>query len=371
MNLSPEDSLRLHVLLGNAEAVRIDENALVVYGLQGEREMRVQLKPTMRSDKYIGVVRELLASVVLDSPGGYPVFLRRWTRMGQIESDQLDRLLKIGEPEAVMAVVCSRSLTDEIARRAWWCAPYSDHARRMLAHPQIVNGSMGKILAEHLIEHLPFETEHREMMETVRLVLQPGLISSEQRRRLWESGKAKASYRIGFLATTPDDLLAERGDRADLCYYISPLSTLAASGSDLARLLLKLLSANGQSFIRTASEAMRRPADQDVVVALLNVIGRYFAAARLEKRQLRTLEEIDSVIEATLANPPPALAELLLVTPALAAEIAAMIYLAHLDEGVVIPIFSHTNAVGSVMRKRIEPIMAAIRKQFIQLDREG
>ncbi|MDH3354145.1 MAG: sulfur reduction protein DsrS, partial [Chromatiales bacterium] len=118
MQLSSEDNLRLNVLITQAEAIRIDENEMIVYGLQGEQEMRVALNPTMRADKYLEQVRELLASVVLDSPGGYPIFLRRWSRMGQIDSDQLDRLLRSGEPEAVMAVVSAPGLTNELARRA-------------------------------------------------------------------------------------------------------------------------------------------------------------------------------------------------------------------------------------------------------------
>ena len=94
MELSSEDSLRLNVMIANAEAVRIDENALIVYGLNGEREMKVQLNPNSRSDKYLMAVREMLSAAVLDSPGGYPVFLRRWTRMGWIdETAKYDALL--------------------------------------------------------------------------------------------------------------------------------------------------------------------------------------------------------------------------------------------------------------------------------------
>ena len=36
--LSHEDSLRINVLMANAEAVRIDENRMVVYGMSAGRE---------------------------------------------------------------------------------------------------------------------------------------------------------------------------------------------------------------------------------------------------------------------------------------------------------------------------------------------
>ena len=50
------------------------------------------------------MAREFLASHVLGSPGGYPVFINRWTRMGQARDENLQRLLMLGEPEAVVAV---------------------------------------------------------------------------------------------------------------------------------------------------------------------------------------------------------------------------------------------------------------------------
>ena len=41
------------------------------------------------------------------------------------------------------------------------------------------------MLAASLVEHLPFETDPLTIITTVRLVLQPGLVSDETRARLW------------------------------------------------------------------------------------------------------------------------------------------------------------------------------------------
>lgn len=367
MELSSEDSLRLNVLIANAEAVRIDENALIVYGLNGEREMKVQLNPTCRSDKYLMAVREMLSAAVLDSPGGYPVFLRRWTRMGQIDSDQLDRLLKLGEPEAVMAVVCSPGLTDELARLAWWSAPYAEHARRMLENRRVVAGKMGPALAEYLVDHLPFETEHGDMLATVRLVLQPGLITAQQRTRLWESGRSKATYRVGFLAVDPENLLEPVAPRWDFAEHQAALQPLLAANNRYAVVLHRLLDSPGQTFAGVVVEAMRRPADQEVVSALLNAVGRYFQSLRRESRPLREMDEIFAVVEALLAAPDAELAALRAAVPALEAELRAMLVLAHLDESPLIPIFAVSDAVGSVMRKKIEPVTTPMLEQFAQL----
>ncbi|MDH5785270.1 MAG: sulfur reduction protein DsrS [Chromatiales bacterium] len=370
MELSPEDALRINVLIANADAVRIDENSMTVYGLNGEQEMKFPLSPTGRSDQYLQKVREMLSSAVLDSPGGYPVFMRRWTRMGQIDNDQLDRLLKIGEPEAVMAVVCSRSLSNELARRAWWCAPYSEHARRMLENPAVVAEPMGKVLADHLIEHLPFETEPRDMMNTVRLVLQPGLIDDEQKMTLWQSGHRNRSYRIGFLETLPHDLPQREPARGDLQQFREALTALG--GSYYAQRLLTLLDEEGQSFLAIADEVMQNPADQEVASALFNALGRYFALPE-RRHGLRELAEVEAEVERRLAEE-PALQALQQAVPELAEDLRAMLTLAHVSEYLLNPIFGQTDAVGTVMNEKIEPVTLPLRRLIALLrgqDQDG
>jgi len=365
MELSSEDALRLNVLIANAEAVRIDENSMTVYGLNGEEEMKFPLNPTGRSDQYLQAVRSMLSSAVLDSPGGYPVFLRRWTRMGQIDNDQLDRLLKLGEPEAVMAVVCARNLSDELARRAWWCAPYSEHARRMLEAPQVVEGEMGKKLAEHLIEHLPFETEPRDMLNTVRLVLQPGLIDEEQKQKLWESGQRQKSYRIGFLETLPHDLPEKQPAREDLEQYREQLEALIEAENEYARHLLLMLEEVGQSFLDIAEDVLLNPADQDVASALFNALGRYFIKLR-DSSGLRELHEIDAVVEHLLQENEE-LKALQKAVPELEQELRAILTLAHVSEYLLNPIFGQTDAVGTVMNEKIEPVTVPLRKHIYHL----
>jgi hypothetical protein len=365
MELSPEDALRLNVLLANAEAVRIDENNMTIYGLSDGQEMKFPLTPSGRSDQYLKLVRATLSAAVLDSPGGYPLFLRRWTRMGQIDHEQMDRLLRLGEPEAVMAVVCSRNLSDELARRAWWCAPWSEHARRMLESKQVVAGEMGKQLAAHLIEHLPFETEPRDMLDTVRLVLQPGLIDEEQKQRLWQSGARNRSYRIGFLETLPDALPEQQPPRADAEQYREVLSQLAEDGNPFAYQLQRLLSAAGQSFLTVAEDVLLHPADQEAAIALFNTIGSYFSQlphaeglcdiAAIEKQAERMLQENSQ------------LRLLLKAIPVLESEIRAMLSLSHVSEYLLNPVFSQTDAVGTVMQERMLPVTTPLQQSICRL----
>ena len=93
MELSPEDSLRLNVLLTQGlQAVRIDESRMIVYALTERGEAKVPLNPNCRDEQYLRNVKSLLSSHSIGSPGGYPVYLKRWTRMGQAKDESLDFL---------------------------------------------------------------------------------------------------------------------------------------------------------------------------------------------------------------------------------------------------------------------------------------
>lgn len=371
MELSSEDALRLNVLLaGEIQAIRIDEANLTVLGLSPRGEAAVKLHPVGRSDPYLRRVRELLAGHAIGSPGGYPVYIQRWTRMGQARDKGLDRLLLLGEPEAVVSVAYSNGLTDELARRVWWAMPTADNARRMLERECVVQGQMGKILADYLIEHLPFENEPHVIIDTVRIVLQPGLIDETARQRLWKKGTYDNAYYIGFLERMPDDLPEQHTPRADWEAQRAKLTPLIARGNPYARQLERLLSGPGLAFLQTSEEVLRRPENQDVVVALLNAVAAYFSAVRTE------IGASGYSVEAALARAealcagneqPVEIRELLNAVPELAGEIRAMIALAGMGAEVATPVLAHTTASGTLMRKKLEPVIVPVLQLFAAL----
>lgn len=362
MSLSNEDHLRLSVLVKNVTAVRIDESAMVVYGLSERGEAKVALNPTCRAEQYLRLVREFLSGVALGSPGGYPLHLKRWTRMGQARDTRLAELLMLGEPEAIAAVVCAPGLTDELARRAWWAAPHADNARRMLERACVAQSAMGKALAAHLVEHLPFEEDSRTMIESVRLVLQPGLIDDATRRHIWDSGARRNAYRVGFLLADPDDLPESRPARTDYALHAARLAALAQDGNRFAALAALLLDRPGQTFLAICDAILRQPADQAVVVALLNVIAAYFQPAALVTADARDIAAIVAAAERLCADggADPALAALLREAPDLTRDIAAMLTLARVSDEIVTPILAQTTAVGSLMRRKLEPVTTPI-----------
>lgn len=358
--LTPEDSLRLNVMLaGDIQAIRIDTANMTIYGLSPRGTATVKLHPTGRSDQYLRTARELLAGFAIGSPGGYPVYLQRWTRMGQARDKGLDRLLLLGEPEAVTSVAYSNGLTDELARRAWWAMPVADHARRMLERECVVRGGMGKVLADYLIEYLPFETSAHIIMETVRILLQPGLIDEPTRLGLWRKGEVDNAYHAGFLAALPDGIPEQRAQREDFDGIASQLDALMAQGNVFAQQLHRVLSGTGQTFLHYYEEVLRFPADKDVVLVLLNALDTYFAELRLQHDiKGDTVEDIAKNAETCIAALPPdsALARLLQALPQLEREIHAMLALSCINVDIATPIMSQTTASGTLMRKKLEPV---------------
>jgi hypothetical protein len=365
MDLSSEDALRLNVLLANnPQAIRIDESSMILYGLSEKGEAKIRLNPNCRDDLYLRKVREVLSGHVLGSPGGYPIYLKRWSRMGQTRDENLQQLLLLGEPEAVVAVTCASGLSDELARRAWWTSQDPDNARRMLNTSAVVAGSMGPELARFLIEYLPFETEPLLMIENLRLALQPGLISEQEQAELWKRCSRKPSYYLGFLASMPDDLPTGSPARLLSDDETAPLHALAAADNPFAQHYLRLNSASGQAFLSTVLKVMEKPANQDVVTVLLDVVREYLSALRPGGDPDLTLEALAQQVESA---EPTELHVCLDAVPTRAQELRALYLLSGLGYGVVRPVFSKTDAIGSLMRKKLEPVFVPLRSRVESL----
>jgi hypothetical protein len=371
MDLNTEDTLRLNVLLRQKlQAVRIDESSMAVHALSDRGEAKVRLNPNCKDELYLRSVRRLLSSHVLGSPGGYPVYLKRWTRMGQARNESLEKLLLLGEPEAVAAVVHAQGLTDELARRAWWVSPTAENARRMLEREGVAKGKMGSVLANFLVEFLPFEEDPQAIIDSVRLVLHPGLTDDKTKAELWERGRRKNTYYVGFLEAQPDNLPIKVKPHPEWASVKAGLQTLTAQGNVVAVQLDRTLSACGQAFLQTSETVLRKPLNQDVVVALLDTVGDYFSAMRTNERGHRDIESIATEV-AQLCDGgigrPSALGEVLKTIPDMHAQCAAMLALSMCSEQLVAPIFGLTDAIGSVMRKKIAPITAFALKQLAVL----
>jgi hypothetical protein len=369
MQLSAEDNLRLNVLLAQElHAVRIDESKMIVYALTAKGEAKIPLNAIGKDEAYIKEVKALFSTHVMGSPGGYPVYLKRWTRMGQARDQSLAQLLLLGEPEAVVAAVYAQGLTDELAARAWWAMPTADNARRMLEKKAVVEGETGKKLAEFLIEFLPFEEEQNDIIESVRLVLQPGLISQQEKEQLWSKTKTKRSFYVGFLHASADDLPVDVAAHRDYEKIHQQLKLLLAENNPYALMLDKVLSAKGQAFLQTVEDALKKPGNQDVVVSLIAAVSNYFSAivpGQFTEDDIGAIcNEADSMCCGDNEEINRVLSAVEVVSDDARKYLSAMTVLACLSVKLVNPIFSRSDAIGTVMRKKIKPVVDPIIEQL-------
>lgn len=347
--LSPEDSFRLQVLLAqDLKAVRLDEGSMTLHALTAEGEASIPLSPTCRPDRYARLIREQLSGHALGSPGGYPVYLSRWTRHGQMEGLNLGKLLLTGEPEAVVAVVHSPALTDDLAAYAWWTQPTIENARLMLRREAVARGRMGPILAEFLAEHLPFlQDDHLAIMDTVAVLIHSRALSPERLEATWMKGKRGNSHYVAFLEmaavhapdsaadSPPYPLPSPLPPHPEHPATVAALAERLSQDDPAARALEKAFAAQGQTFLAAAAEILERPETQEVVSRTLNAIGRYFHFDGAPAAQAPADER-------------------------LAARLAAATRLGTMSDATVKAIFARSTAIGSLMRRKIEPVTAPL-----------
>ena len=370
MNLSNEDNLRMNILLHqDLHAIRIDESKMIVYGLSDKGEAKVPLKANCKDEVYIKLIKELISTHILGSPGGYPIFLRRWTRMGQSRThESLERLLLLGESEAIVAVVNADEVSNEVARRAWWAMPTADNARCLLRHKDVVEGEMGKILAEFLVEFLPFEEEPRAMIESARLVLQKDLITKDVQEGLWKKGQRKNALLVGFLTTLPDTLPIESIEHTSLKQYRENLEL--KDDNVFAKAALRILSENGQAYLQTIEAVLKKPSNQDVVISLFKIIREYFSDVRPNDVAYQDIDvlisDANKYIDVTVTQFDE-LNDVIESNQGLLPVFKSILILSLIDESLLTPVFSRTDAIGSLMRRKLEHIISPLLKEILSL----
>ena len=362
MELSNEDNLRLNVLLAqNLKAIRINEGTMTVYALTDQGEAKIVLNPTTRDDQYLRVVKELFSLKITGSPGGYPIFLKRWTRMGHADNT-LEHMLLLGEPEAVVAVVHAPAITHDIGVRAWWALPTTEVAIRLMEYPEVANGELGKELAAYLMEFLPFEEKQVSIVNMVRLCLQGNLITQDEKEKLWARAKRRNPFYVGFLHADPTKIPLDKNccsKHAEIALLLAPLTQV---NNTYARTLCNLLSDNGQRWLETIKLSFKKPVDQDVVISLFIAIGKYFDlplhTLRLDNRGTRSIEIAIEHTQEVCINPDNDALKALLNTLDRTDRplVEAMLVLAQMGEHTLTPIFSGNESVGTVMRKRLLPL---------------
>jgi hypothetical protein len=237
----------------------------------------------------------------------------------------------------------------------------------LLEKDVVVKGRMGQELAAYLVEYLPFETEPLTVIATVRLILQTGLIDTEARGRIFRLGTHRNAYHIGFLDAVPDDLPQPLPARDDYAGYRDRLAMLVEHGNALAAFLAKLLDAPGQTFLAVSEAQLQHPVDKYTVAALMDIIGNYFRPARCATEPAGEIDAALKCTETLMASARDELKALLEGVPELRGEISAMLTLAHTGERLVTPIIAVTTASGTLLRRKLEPVVNPVLQQYAVL----
>lgn len=365
MQLSNEDNLRLNVLLAQKlKAVRIDESKMELYALTHKGEATITLNPTCKDEIYLKIVRELLSNKVMGSPGGYPIYIKRWSRMGQDRGEEsLSQLLLLGEPEAVIAVVHAPSLSPEIATHAWWAYPNASNARKLLEKPEVAQAEIAKELSAYLLEFLPFEIEHRDMIDSVRLCLQKGLLKDEQVADLWKRAKRRQSLYVGFLHAKPDDLLDVHEANPSFESIQSDLADMDFN-NPYASLILRVLSPEGQAYLSIVNKVVEKAVSQDTIVSLFIALNHYFIESELSSDIQLSVEQADCNAQQFMRSENEYMLQINAVLNAHSDKLHSILVLSQMGEKTLNTVFGISDALGSVMRKKLKPITEPLNKHI-------
>jgi hypothetical protein len=219
--------------------------------------------------------------------------------------------------------------------------PTIENARLMLRRDTVAQGRMGPILAAFLVEHLPFlQDDHLAIMDTVAVLLHSGCLDEAALASVWNRGKRVNSHYVAFLEWRRVPVPATASIEGN-----QGLPELRGSGGQIAEKLAEALSARGRVFIEAAMEVLARPETQEVVSRCLNAIGRYFQVAASGQEQADVARLIERF-------------------PGLAPAVQAIAALARVDESLTSPVFARSTAIGSLMRRKIEPLTAPVQEHL-------
>jgi hypothetical protein len=121
-----------------------------------------------------------------------------------------------------------------------------------------------------------------------------------------------------------------------------------AASHPAATALQRALSSQGQTFLDAAGEVLERPETQEVVSHTLNAIGRYFSG-NLDWNQ----------VDQPLCDS----------CQTFAPKLESVARLARCDDSEVKAIFARSTAIGSLMRRKIEPVTATLLRDIAELRR--
>ncbi len=174
----------------------------------------------------------------------------------------------------------------------------------------------------------------------------------------------KGAYFVGFLQAMPDDLPGDAAANINYENFKEKLLPLVEQDNQPAALLLRVMSAAGQNYLNAIDASLKRPSDQNVVVALFMTIENYFKDICPGFENHRDIDLIKAEAQNKCTQCDEQLAGVKSCVPEADLYLNAMMVLSGYCEELTFPVFGQTDAVGSVMRKRIRHLTDPIKEQI-------
>ena len=131
-----------------------------------------------------------------------------------------------------------------------------------------------------------------------------------------------------------------------------------------------MLSKEGQAYLSTVEAVMKKPSNQDVVISLFKTVKKYLESVcpnQVEYQDINILiSDANKYIDVT-ATQVDDLKNILQLFPELLPLIKSIIVLSMTDEPLVSVVFSRTDAIGSLMRKKINHITTPLLNEITNL----
>ncbi|MEE9303334.1 MAG: hypothetical protein V3U84_06070, partial [Thiotrichaceae bacterium] len=177
-------------------------------------------------------------------------------------------------------------------------------------------------------------------------------------------------YYVGFIYSKRNIPLDNSAHPVSPAVELS-LKHIIAAKNAYALQLCELLAADGQKWLQTLKHSLYKPVDQDVVTYLFTAIDKNVTLPFSEDRGVRDIQlacDRSDQFCSEEGDCPDALKEVIAALDnAYLPLLNATLMLAQLGENTLIPIFSGNDSVGTVMRRRLEPLTTPILERVERL----
>ena len=141
------------------------------------------------------------------------------------------------------------------------------------------------------------------------------------------------------------------------------LAELVDKGNPYAGIVYKILSDKGQAFLEALKIILKKPSNQEVVNVALDAVSLYLSAMRPQGNPDQAIEELRAEAEQFIAQQEQ-VQELLELNDKMPEILKSLRTLSGMGYGVLRPALHGTTAIGSLMRRKLEPVFKQLHEDI-------